>query len=82
MPVIGDAILAIRERNLAVENEEYEANKSRLQTLQLQLQALRIKREDQQEVSPALLKQIEYQTNRIAELEYDIRKYEEKAGVI
>lgn len=82
MPVIGDIILLVRERNLAVENEEYEANKSRLQTLQLQLQALRIKLEESgEDVSPALLKQIEYQTNRINELEYKITAYEKKAGV-
>ena len=80
MPVVGDFILFIRERSLAAENDEYEANKTRLQTLQLQLQALRI-REQEGEISPALLKQIEYQTNRIQELEYKVEQYERKAGV-
>lgn len=80
MPVIGDIILLIRESNLVNDNAAYEANRLRLQTLQLQLEALKSKM-NSGNIEPSIYKQIEYQMSRIRDLEYKVREYEIKAGV-
>lgn len=78
MPVIGDFILFVREQALAYETEKYEANKLRLQSLQLQLQLLQ-ERAQNGENNEALTRQINYYSDRIKDIEYAIYKYEKKA---
>lgn len=78
MPVIGDFILFVREQSLAYETEKYEANKLRLQSLQLQLQLMK-EREQAGDTSETLKRQINYYTDRIKDIEYKIHEYERKA---
>lgn len=80
MPGVGSLILFIRENWLAYEVNKYEAAKLRLQSLQLQLQQMK-QRQSENPEDAALARQIEYYNNRIKQLEVEIHKFEEKAGV-
>lgn len=80
MPIVGDVIFFIRSLGLEAENKAYERNKLRLQSIQLQLQALQQKQKEGVE-NESLKRQIDYYSERIQSLENEIRKYEEKAGV-
>lgn len=80
MPGVGSAILFVQNLYLEFEVKKYEAAKLRLQSVQLQLQLLKQKAENNPE-DEAIKRQIDYQTNRIKELEATIHKFEEKAGV-
>lgn len=71
-------ILSIRLLWVEYDTKRYEANKLRLQSVQLQLALLKEKLESGQ-TDEAIRRQIDYYTNRVKELEYAIHKYEEKA---
>lgn len=80
MPILGDFFKFVGLQYVRIQNDIYEAEKARLVATQLRLQALKQKQEEG-DVDPAILKQIEYYTELAQKLEYEIAKYEEKAGV-
>lgn len=83
MPVIGDVILFVNEQVVLYENNRYEANKTRLKVFQLRLLAMKEHYEKTQsnlsdEEKAKLIKGIDYWTKKIKDLEYKIKKHEDK----
>lgn len=82
MPGVFNAIFFIRGLKLEYDTKKYEANKTRLQSIQLQLQLLKEQAASNTEGEDEVLKrQINYYINRVKDLESAIRKYEEDAGL-
>lgn len=79
-PGVGSVILFVREQWLAYEVKKYEANKLRLQSIQLQLKLLQETQQENPE-DESVKRQIDYITERVKKLEHDNHKFEEKAGV-
>lgn len=80
MPVIGSAIYSIGKWSVERDHKKYESNKARRQLTQLHIENLRQQLNDENP-DPAIIKQIEYYTKLIQDLEASIYKYEEKIGV-
>lgn len=80
VPVIGTTILFVQNLYLEYEVKRYESAKLRLQSVQLHLQLLKQNADNNPE-DETIKRQIDYHTNRIKELEVQIKKFEEKAGV-
>lgn len=78
MPVVGTAILLVRNQILVYQIKKYERNKLVKQCLELRLLSLRQQQEDG-DPDPQIQRSIEALVGRIQKLDYEIDKFEQSA---
>lgn len=80
MPIIGTAILQVRNMILAHQINVYERNKVLKQSIELRLLNLK-QRQENGEQDPQIQRSIDALTSRLQKIDYDIEKFEKSAGV-
>lgn len=80
MPILGTAILQVRNMVLSHEINVYERNKVLKQSIELRLLNLK-QRQENGEQDPQIQRSIDALTSRLQKIDYEIEKFEKSAGV-